>query len=159
MIKLLRVDDRLIHGAVGFSWAKTLNIDTILLLNDKIAKDEFQKMTLDIAKPRGTKLICESIEKGIETAKTHLTNKNSTMIIVNNVADADRILRGVPEIKSLNLGGLKKNEKTVKNIMDAIAVSQEDIDLCNGLVADGFEVEMRLIPDGKKLYFKDQKLS
>ena len=29
MIKLLRVDDRLIHGAVGFSWTKQLSINMI----------------------------------------------------------------------------------------------------------------------------------
>ena len=32
MIKLLRVDDRLIHGAVGFSWTKQLSITMILSL-------------------------------------------------------------------------------------------------------------------------------
>ena len=48
MIKLLRVDDRLIHGAVAFSWTKELSINLIVLANDKIAKDDFQKMTLDI---------------------------------------------------------------------------------------------------------------
>ena len=42
MIKLLRVDDRLIHGAVGFSWTKQLSITMIILANDAIAKDDFQ---------------------------------------------------------------------------------------------------------------------
>ena len=66
MIKLLRVDDRLIHGAVAFSWTKELSINLIVLANDKIAKDDFQKMTLDIAKPRGTKLICASVTDAAE---------------------------------------------------------------------------------------------
>lgn len=159
MIKLLRVDDRLIHGAVGFSWTKYLSINLILLCNDAIAKDDFQKMTLDISKPRGTKLKCLSVKDGIEEIKKHLSDSSQVMIIVNNVKDGYDIITSVPEIQSLNLGGIRKNEKTVENLIGAIAVSKEDIQLCNDLISKGIEVELRLIPDGKKTYFKDYKLS
>lgn len=158
MIKLLRVDDRLIHGAVGFSWTKQLSITLIILVNDAIAVDDFQKMTLDIAKPMGTKLLCANMEKGIAAIRTHLTDNSNVMIITNNVYDASVILEQVPEIKSLNLGGIRKNDATVENIMGAIAVSKEDIEICNRLSNQGIEVELRLIPDGKKTHFKDYKL-
>ncbi|MEA4874476.1 PTS sugar transporter subunit IIB [Anaerorhabdus sp.] len=158
MIKLLRVDDRLIHGAVAFSWTKQLSISLIILANDKIAKDDFQIMTLDIAKPRGTKLICANVVDSIEEIKKHLTDSVNVMIVTNNILDAANILEEVPEIKSLNLGGLRKKDDTVENLIGAIAVSRADIDICNGLVNKGYEVELRLIPDGKKTYFKDYKL-
>lgn len=158
MIKLLRVDDRLIHGAVGFSWTKQLSINMIILANDAVAKDDFQKMTLDIAKPRGTKLVCESLEKAKPLIRAHLKSNVNVMIITNNIPDAAEILKEIPEIGSLNLGGIRKNDKTVENLIGAIAVSKEDIDICNDLIAQGFEVELRLIPDGKKTYFKDYKL-
>ena len=158
MIKLLRVDDRLIHGAVGFSWTKQLSINMIILANDEIAKDDFQKMTLDIAKPRGTKLVCESVEKAKALIRTHLKSSTNVMVITNNIPDAADILTSIPEIGSLNLGGIRKNAETKENLIGAIAVSQKDIELCNKLVSDGFEVELRLIPDGKKTYFKDYKL-
>lgn len=159
MIKLLRVDDRLIHGAVGFSWTKNLSIQQIILANDVIAKDDFQKMTLDIAKPRGTKLSCETLLESIELIRAHLKTATNVMVITNNVKDAYHILTEIPEIKSLNLGGLRKNDQTVENLIGAIAVSRDDIVLCNELVTRGIEVELRLIPDGKKTYFKDYKLS
>ena len=34
MIKLLRIDHRLIHGQVAFSWTQELGADCILLAND-----------------------------------------------------------------------------------------------------------------------------
>ena len=102
MIKLLRVDDRLIHGAVGFSWTKQLSINMIILANDAIAKDDFQKMTLDIAKPRGTKLVCESVEKAKALIRTHLKSSTNVMVITNNIPDAADILTSIPEIGSLN---------------------------------------------------------
>ena len=99
MIKLLRVDDRLIHGAVGFSWTKQLSIHMIILANDAIAKDDFQKMTLDIAKPRGTKLVCESVEKAKALIRTHLKSSTNVMIITNNIPDAYQILTDIPETR------------------------------------------------------------
>ena len=158
MIKLLRVDDRLIHGAVAFSWTKELSINLIVLANDKIAKDDFQKMTLDIAKPRGTKLICASVTDAAEEIKKHISDNTNVMIITNNIPDSKKVMDLVPEIKSLNLGGIRKKPDTVENLIGAIAVNKEDIAICNELVSKGYEVELRLIPDGKKTYFKDYKL-
>ena len=51
MIKLTRIDDRLLHGQVAFTWTPALSADCIVIANDKVAKDEFLKMTLNLAKP------------------------------------------------------------------------------------------------------------
>ena len=39
MIKLLRVDHRLLHGQVAFSWTSTLSADCILIASDTVMKD------------------------------------------------------------------------------------------------------------------------
>ena len=39
MIKLLRVDERLIHGQVAFAWTNSLKADCILIVNDAVAAE------------------------------------------------------------------------------------------------------------------------
>ena len=39
MIKLLRIDHRLLHGQVAFSWTKFLESDCILIASDNLMKD------------------------------------------------------------------------------------------------------------------------
>ena len=39
MIKLLRVDYRLVHGQVAISWSRHIGADCILVANDEVAKD------------------------------------------------------------------------------------------------------------------------
>ena len=51
MIKLLRIDHRLLHGQVVFKWSKVLGIDCILIANDAVAKDELRMTALRMAKP------------------------------------------------------------------------------------------------------------
>ena len=52
MILLLRVDHRLLHGQVVFSWIQNLKADCILIANDSVATDELRKSTLKLAKPQ-----------------------------------------------------------------------------------------------------------
>lgn len=36
MIKVLRVDDRLLHGQVAVAWTNYYKVDTIVIANDKV---------------------------------------------------------------------------------------------------------------------------
>ena len=40
MIKLCRVDHRLLHGQVAFSWSHALGADAILIVSDEVASNE-----------------------------------------------------------------------------------------------------------------------
>lgn len=49
MIKLVRVDHRLLHGQVAMAWTQSLDVDCMLIANDAIMKDEIRKTTLKLA--------------------------------------------------------------------------------------------------------------
>ena len=53
MIKNLRVDHRLLHGQVAFSWSSFLGADCILLASDSLLNDELRLTTVKIARPPG----------------------------------------------------------------------------------------------------------
>ena len=46
MIKLLRVDHRLLHGQVAFSWTSKLSADCILIASDAVMNDDLRKMSI-----------------------------------------------------------------------------------------------------------------
>ena len=41
-IKIVRIDDRLIHGQIVQGWLKTVDVDKILIVSDEVANDEMQ---------------------------------------------------------------------------------------------------------------------
>ena len=45
MIKLLRIDHRLLHGQVAFSWSKQLGTDCILLACDTLLNDKLRMIS------------------------------------------------------------------------------------------------------------------
>ena len=82
MIRQVSVDDRLLHGQVAFYWTSYYNLDTILVLNDEAANDEFTKMILGLAKPREVRLQIAEVEAGFEIVQKQLESPENVLIIV-----------------------------------------------------------------------------
>ena len=152
MITLLRVDHRLLHGQVAFSWTQYVGADCILIANDNVPNDELRKTTIKLAKPPSVKLVIKNINDAIESIKSGVTDKYHLFIVVESVNDAWRIASAVEGIKSINLGGIKAKEGS-KNISKAINLLPEEIEQLQQLVGKGVEVEIRQVPNDRKQLF------
>ncbi|MEQ4530238.1 MAG: PTS sugar transporter subunit IIB [Mixta sp.] len=154
MIKLLRVDHRLLHGQVAFSWTQYIGADCILIANDSVPDDELRKTTIKLAKPPAVKLVIKNINDAIEAIKSGVTDKYKLFIVVESVADAWRLATAVPEITSINLGGIKAKEGS-RNISKAINVLPDEIAQLEELVQAGKEIEIRQVPGDRKQLFSE----
>ncbi|MDG1641247.1 PTS mannose/fructose/sorbose transporter subunit IIB [Klebsiella huaxiensis] len=154
MITLLRVDHRLLHGQVAFSWTQYVGADCILIANDNVPEDELRKTTIKLAKPPSVKLVIKNINDSIEAIKSGVTDKYNLFIVVESVNDAWRIASAVDEIQSINLGGIKAKEGS-KNISKAINLLPEEIEQLQQLVGKGVEVEIRQVPNDRKQLFAE----
>lgn len=151
MIKLARIDDRLVHGQVAFTWTPALGADCLIVANDKVAKDEFMKMTLGLAKPAGAKLLVKSLKDAALYINDGKNKHLKILLLVNSVKDAAAMAADVPEIKSINFGGCRMKDGA-KLISKAVAVNDEDIVIIRDLLGKGIELEVRQVPtDNKQL--------
>ncbi|MDO4589065.1 MAG: PTS sugar transporter subunit IIB [Fusobacterium sp.] len=151
MILLLRVDHRLLHGQVAFSWTQTLGADCILIANDAVAGDELRKTTMKLAKPQGVKLVIKNIQSAIEALNSGVTDKYKLFIVVESVEDAYKIVSNVTQIKQINLGGIKPREGS-KNISKTINLLPEEEVMLKELETKGIEVEIRQLPGDNKIH-------
>lgn len=154
MIKLLRVDHRLLHGQVAFSWTQYIGADCILIANDSVPNDELRKTTIKLAKPPAVKLVIKSIDDAIEAIKSGVTDKYQLFIVVESVTDAWRLATALPEISSINLGGIKAKEGS-RNISKAINLLPDEITQLQALSQAGKEIEIRQVPGDRKQLFSE----
>ncbi|ECH6498207.1 PTS system mannose/fructose/N-acetylgalactosamine-transporter subunit IIB [Salmonella enterica subsp. enterica serovar Ouakam] len=152
MIVFLRVDHRLLHGQVAFSWTQYVGADCILIANDSVPHDDLRKTTIKMAKPPAVKLVIKNIADSIEAIKSGVTDKYKLFIVVESVADAYRLARELPDIKSINLGGTKVREGS-QNIAKAINLLADEMTQLRELAAGGVEIEIRLVPNDRKQLF------
>jgi fructoselysine and glucoselysine-specific PTS system IIB component len=148
MIKLLRVDHRLLHGQVAFSWTGYLGANCILIANDEAVVDDLKKTTLRLAKPSGCKLVIKSIEDSIKAINAGKTDKYDLFIVVDKVADAYRLAKAVDSIETVNIGGLKATEKTHPHpANNNINFTDEDEQQLTELKNMGKNIELRMVPN------------
>lgn len=154
MIKLLRVDHRLLHGQVAFSWTQELGVDCILIANNDVPNNEIRKTAMKLAKPQGVKLVIKNISDSIKALKSGVTDKYKLFIVVESVADAYSLATAYPQINHINLGGTKPADGT-KQISKAINVTNKDESKLKELVNQGCEIEIRQVPNDKKELYKE----
>lgn len=149
MIKLIRIDDRLVHGQVALVWTPALSADCLIVANDKVAKDDFLKMTLGFAKPANAKLLIQSIAEAISFLNDPKNQNLKCLVLINSVQDAAVLAEAIPKINSINFGGLRSSEGS-KLISKAIALRDEDIAVAKKLIEKGIELEVRQVPTENK---------
>lgn len=81
MIKLFRIDHRLLHGQVAFSWTKSIGADCILVADDEATTNSLKMTTLRLAKPQGVKLVVKSIDDSIKALQSGVTDKYKLFIV------------------------------------------------------------------------------
>ncbi|AXR42853.1 PTS sugar transporter subunit IIB [Pediococcus pentosaceus] len=149
MIVLTRVDHRLLHGQVAFSWTAHLSADCILIANDDVANDETKKTIVKLAKPSGIKLVIKSVEDSIKAINSGITDKYKLFIVAQNIDDAYKLISNVSEIQSLNLGGTKFEEGK-ESISSAIFVTTREKEELNRLIQNGVDVYTQQVPTSKR---------
>ncbi|MFR6675074.1 MAG: PTS sugar transporter subunit IIB [Enterococcus avium] len=158
MIKLFRIDHRLLHGQVAYSWTNALNANAILIASDKVVNDVIRKEALKLAKPSGAKLVIKSIDDAIDAINSGVTDKYNLLIVVENIDDASKLAKKAHGVTSLNLGGIKKGDRT-EQISKAIHLLPEEKKSLINLMDDGLEIEIRQVPGDKKKVLSKSDLS
>lgn len=152
MIKLLRVDHRLLHGQVAFSWTSHLGADCILLASDTLLNDELRLTTVKIARPPGIKLVAKNIEDSIKAINSGVTDKYKLFIVTDTITDAARLIEGC-NIRSFNLGGTKSGDGKEK-LSKAIYVTQAEKEILNTLLQKGIDINIQMIPSERLIDLK-----
>lgn len=148
MIKLLRIDHRLLHGQVAFSWTNYLDANCILIANDSAVSDDLKKTTLRLAKPSSCKLIIKSIDESISDINGGRADSYDLFIVVDSVEDAYRLAKACDRIQTVNIGGLKKTPNTKPHPANHnINLSETDTDKLRELEKLGKEIELRMVPN------------
>lgn len=148
MIKMTRVDHRLLHGQVAFTWIRQVGADCILIANDEVAGDDLRMSVLRMAKPQGVKLVMKSVDDSIKALKSGVTDKYNLFIITESIEDAWRLCSAVPQIRELNIGGVKVEEGK-RQISEAVFVSDDECERLRQIDAAGVHVFVQMTPSDR----------
>lgn len=156
MIVLFRVDHRLLHGQVVFSWCSALNPNCILVADDDVVNDELRKTTLKLGKPSGTKLVIKSIEDSIAAINAGRTDKYRLFAVVSNVRDAVRMALACDQICEIDLGGTKSGVGK-RQVSRMVYLTEEEDALLADAQAKGISVYVQAVPSEARVDFQPNR--
>ncbi len=153
-IRLVRIDDRLIHGQVATVWAKVTKVNRILVVSDEVAKDTLRKTLLKQASPPGVIVNVITIDKMISIFNDPKFNDFKSMLLFTSPRDVRRVVEGGVKLDTINIGGMSFSDGK-KMITNAVAVNSEDIKDLKYLNEQEIKLEIRKVVADNKVYMMD----
>jgi PTS system mannose-specific IIB component len=104
MIKMIRLDERMIHGQIAVKWSKYLGIDRIIVANDEAASSEIIKQSLLMAVPSAIKVAIVAVDRMIAMMDNPKAAEHDILVITANPTDLLKIVNSVKGIQLINIG-------------------------------------------------------
>lgn len=151
MIKIMRVDERLVHGQIAMVWSKEMSIDGIVVANDATAENETQQMALKMAVPSGIKVIVKSVDGAINLLTDPRAKNMKLFVLVRTVGDAEKIAEKVSDIDYVNLGNVgKASTEPKKTLTQFVMLTDQEIQSLKELVKLYPDTALQNLPSDKK---------
>jgi D-glucosaminate-specific PTS system IIB component len=149
-LRLVRIDDRLIHGQVVAVWLRALNAKRIVIVDDATARDEFLREVLTLAAPHGIAVEVLDVADGA-VRLTQLASSPEPVMVLARLPRTLLTLRrfGVP-IEAVDLGGLGAGPGR-KRLHKTISVSPAELAELRELEKLGTRVEIQIVADDRPI--------
>ena len=152
-LKLVRVDDRLIHGQVVAIWLKALNARRIVIVDDRTARDEFVSEVIKMAAPPGVAVEIHEIAGGIERVRQLVADPEPAFVLMRSPVTALALREAGVEFPVLNVGGIGAGPGR-KPLYRNISASPEELAAMRALESMGTAVELRIVENDRPVAFK-----
>ena len=149
MILKIRIDDRLLHGQVAYSWKSALGYHAIVIASDEAAKDEMRKTTIKLCCPDGVKLATRTIDDAAKLLCNPKLDSMKVFVICPNPKSVYELLGQLTERPIINVGGVQSRENTVL-FSKAVYVTKEDIEYLDKIKEAGYTIEVQEVPSTTK---------
>lgn len=156
-LKLVRVDDRLIHGQVVAIWLKALGAKRIVVVDDRTANDEFLREVLVYAAPPGVPVEVLDVAQGIERVRQLAADPEPVFVIMRSPHTAVSLREAGIEFPLLNVGGIGAGPGR-KPLYRNISASPEEIAAMRRLEEMGTRVELRIVENDRPVMFSSVKV-
>ena len=129
MVLQLRIDERLTHGQVCTTWINTLKATHVIVANDQVANDDFQKSIMGMGIPSSVKSIFTTLEKAVGILNDPRSEFLKIFLVAKTPKDALYLVEHVEGIEQVNLanyGVLVKSDKKIVYSLNVFVFLDED---------------------------------
>ena len=102
---LHRIDDRLIHGQVVVGWGQPLDIGFIVLVDDEVARSEWEQELYRMGTPPEMDVYFHSVSAAADAVKRYDADARQGILLTGNIASMLSLVRDAG-VRDVNIGGI-----------------------------------------------------
>lgn len=152
MVKMVRLDERMIHGQIAIKWSRHLGVDRIIVADDTAAGSEIMQKSLMMAAPATCKVAIVTVEKAVSLCNDPRAENLKILIIVatpENLLRVAKEVKGVPVINVGNYGRIApKHGDAIRPTYDNNLYAYDDeVAIFKQVLATGIPCNMQTTPE------------
>jgi len=148
MIVLFRVDDRLIHGQVVLGWGTFLKPDRIVLADDLVASNEWERDLYASAAPPEIRVSILALTEAAAQLKAGIFDGEKVILLVKHPKNVLSLMDlGLP-VSEVNVGGIHYREGREK-VLENVYLDADERSIMRELVKRGVTLDGRALPSSK----------
>lgn len=105
-IEVFRVDDRLVHGQVVVGWGQPLDLGFIVLVDDTVASNDWERDLYAMGTPPEMTLFVETFASAVERFAELDARPDAGMLLTADIGTMERLTSSLSGIRAVNIGGL-----------------------------------------------------
>lgn len=154
-VKMIRIDDRLIHGQIVAAWGKSLSIRRIWIVDDGVAKDAFITNVMKMVAPPDAELVITGTDQIPTLLPEFNDSDKNTLILVKYPKVARLLFDAGVTLRELNVGGMGANADR-KKLFKNISASEEELAELKAMKQAGIKVYFQVTPNEKQTVFDER---
>ena len=151
-LRLVRIDDRLIHGQVVAGWLRALGGQRIVIVDDATARDEFLREVLTLAAPEGVPVEVLDVARGAARCLELAATAEPVIVLARSPRTVLGLRQAGVPIDVVDLGGMGAGPGC-KRIHKTISMSSDEIRDVRQLEQLGTRVEVQIVVDDRPIPF------
>lgn len=149
-----RIDCRFVHGQVGARLVRQYNVSKIIIVDDKVAEDEFMKTVFKMASVSANVAIY-SVDEAIKKNSEGKFEKGNCMLLFGNVDSAYRTWQGI-HYGELDVGSIKGDDRDgTKLVTNMIYITEDEGKKLAEMKDNGCNVYFQSVPDTPVISLED----
>src|SRR5262245_51621414 len=113
-VKLVRIDDRLIHGQVVLGWVPVVKPDRIVVACDRVAANDWERRFYGSCVPPEVRTSFFSVADAARQVLQEPLAGEQLMVLVESAEDAYQFVAAGISLTEVNVGGLHYREGSIE---------------------------------------------
>ncbi len=145
-----RIDDRLIHGQVIIGWCSQLPITKLVVCDDDIARNQWEKNLLLMAAPPEIDSKISTTLEISKLANEWINGKGLVLVLLKSPFILKKLIKMGVDIEMVNIGGIHYRQDR-KEYLSYLFLSEEEIDIFQELIKKGIKFVCQDLPTSSKI--------